>query len=120
MAALVGAARRHRPEPPGLITATLWHGNGPIDSQTVGDVSEHVRSALVAAGGELIGCLQTAYVDNEFPALPVRTGEHVLVHVARFADVAAYRDVSMPPLASWLAGPPQVLRLAPTARSRLR
>ena len=106
--------------PQSLITATLCHRDHPFDDASRAVVTEHVRLALIAAGGEPIGLLRTAYVENAFPALPVRTGEHVLVWVARFADATAYRDPAVPGLAHVLTGAPQILRLAPTARSRLR
>jgi hypothetical protein len=55
--------------------------------------------------------------ENTFPALPVRTGEHVVVWVQRVVD-----DNWPVPMELNLAfdAPPLQLRLAPTARSRLR
>ena len=55
--------------------------------------------------------------ENTFPALPVRTGEHVVVWVQRVVD-----DNWPAPMELNLAldAPPLQLRLAPTARSRLR
>jgi hypothetical protein len=64
---------------------------------------------------------------NNFAWLPVREGEPVLVGLALFADAAALhafaqgawpREV-LPALARWLNGPPQSMRLAPTARPAL-
>jgi hypothetical protein len=65
---------------------------------------------------------------NNFPRLPVREGECVLVGVAVFADAAAHeafvrsavwaREVE-PSLAGWLSRPAECLRLAPTARSAI-
>jgi hypothetical protein len=70
---------------------------------------------------------------NTFPRLPVRAGERVLVWLARFADVArldahlaalqsdpGWRGAVAVALADVLVAPPQLLRLAPTARSELR
>ena len=55
--------------------------------------------------------------ENTFPALPVRTGEHVVVSVQRVVD-----DNWPTPMELNLAldAPPLQLRLAPTARSQLR
>ena len=55
--------------------------------------------------------------ENTFPALPVRTGEHVVVWIQRVVD-----DIWPAPIELDLAldAPPVQLRLAPTARSRLR
>ena len=73
--------------------------------------------ALRGVDAQPLAVLVTEPTANGFPALPVREGECVVVTVAAFdntADHARYRD---------LAGRPgegaQVLRLAPTARSRL-
>jgi hypothetical protein len=95
--------------------------------------TREVRPELVAAGATPLACLQTEYAENTFPALPVRTGEHVFVWFARLgqlADLAAHRDRLagsehwrhhvQPALAGQLVGPPEELRLAPTSRSALR
>jgi hypothetical protein len=81
--------------------------------------------------------LDASYVSdptpNGFPALPVREGESVFVWLRRHATPARAQDAQarldealdwQPRLAEALAvheaRPPQVLRLAPTPRSRLR
>jgi hypothetical protein len=69
---------------------------------------------------------------NTFTALPVREGEHVFVWFSRFRDQAAYsqhaaglaqsprwRGEVSEALACRLKGPPEVLKLSPTARSLL-
>ena len=55
--------------------------------------------------------------ENTFPALPVRTGEHVVVWVQRVVDEnwPASMELNLA-----LDAAPLQLRLAPTARSRLR
>ena len=55
--------------------------------------------------------------ENTFPALPVRAGEHVVVWVQRVVDNNWPAPMELD-LA--LDAPPLQLRLAPTARSRLR
>ena len=55
--------------------------------------------------------------ENTFPALPVRTGEHVVVWVQRVVDKTWPAPMELD-LA--FATPPLQLHLAPTARSRLR
>jgi len=58
--------------------------------------------------------LETEPAENNFPRLPVRSGETVLVALSPTA-------IALPPaLAARLAGPPQVLNLLPTPRSPLR
>lgn len=68
------------------------------------------------AGGTPIAVLETEPAPNGFPALPVREGEPVVATITGFDDVAdhARRREAAPP------GAQQVLRLEPTARSRLR
>ena len=56
---------------------------------------------------------------NDFPRLPVREGEHVLVGLAMLGDATSDRQPE-PELFGFLAGAPRSLRLAPTARSALR
>jgi len=56
---------------------------------------------------------------NDFPRLPVREGEHVLVGLAMLGDATSDRQPE-PELFGFLAAAPRSLRLAPTARSALR
>jgi hypothetical protein len=80
-----------------------------------------------------LACLQTEYAENTFPALPVRTGENAFVWFAGFPTLDHLSDHEdrqersedwqsrvLPALSAMLSGPPQRLRLAPTARSLLR
>jgi hypothetical protein len=82
---------------------------------------------------EPLARLQTEPAENTFPTLPVRTGENVFVWFARFPSAAdldrhrhqlarsdRWREQVSPSLSQLLTGPPQQLRLAPTARSLLR
>lgn len=104
-----------------LITATLYYGDQPFDDRFLTFFRQEIRPALCAAGAEPIACLQTEYADNNFPALRVRTGEHVLVWFTRLPGAGAPHDVPVPPsLSRRLTRPPQTLRLSPTARSLLR
>lgn len=82
-------------------------------------------------GGTLAGCCVTESSANTFPQLPVREGENVLVALARFNALegcdraaAASKELlgelapSSDATGVHVVAPPQVLRLAPTARSR--
>jgi hypothetical protein len=64
------------------------------------------RDTALAWPGEPLALYETDPSPNEFPALPVREGERVVVRIGR--------DGVVPP------GATQVLRLEPTPRSRLR
>jgi NIPSNAP protein len=91
-----------------------------------------LRPRLEAHGARILGSWVTEPARNDFPRLPVREGEPVFVWFAGFADAAGHtrwqRDIAADPataeaLARWqdqLDGPPQHLRLVPTARSLLR
>jgi hypothetical protein len=84
-------------------------------------------------GRRLVAGLRTEPAQNDFPGLPVREGEHVVVTVVAFDDVAthtAYRErlrespvwqeKVLPGLRALLAGEPERLWLTPTPRSWLR
>jgi hypothetical protein len=116
----------------GLIVATLYAFDAPVDLDFLDFFAAELHPAFAAAGSRAIASVSTEYSENTFPRLPVREGTHVFAWFARFADVAAhaaYREalVAQPgwralavALGRRLQGPPQVLRLAPTPRSRLR
>jgi hypothetical protein len=103
------------------------HGGLPAESAssitvTVYPLREPPSAACLElftdVGAGAIALLQSELAPNNFPALPVREGEHVLVRIARSPDVAApsgWREFE-----ALLEGPPQVLRLEPTDRSLLR
>ena len=100
--------------PPGLVVVTTCHFAAPV--------TDAVLDALRGApeGRDLLAALVTEPSINSFPALPVREGENVLVLVSLFADAAAAEAARLPAaLDRWLAKPAEILRLRPTARSRL-
>ncbi|HET7923587.1 MAG TPA: NIPSNAP family protein [Rhodanobacteraceae bacterium] len=107
-----------------LVLATICHLAAPADDR----FRRSVDDALSDAGIAPIARLETEPAENTFPRLPVRTGEHVFVWLARFDDAQALRVAEARLSASSrriaieeaLASPPERLVLAPTARSRLR
>jgi quinol monooxygenase YgiN len=116
----------------GLIVAALYTFDAPVDLDFLEFFAAELHPSFAAAGASAIASFTTEYATNTFPRLPVREGEHVFAWFSRFADVAthaAFRErlVAAPEwraravaLAQRLQGPPQILRLAPTSRSRLR
>lgn len=91
-----------------------------------------IAPTLAQAGAQPVARLETESAENTFPRLPVRTGEHVFVWLARFESAAAldafdahlaasprWRALSHE-LESRLDAPPERRVLEPTARSRLR
>jgi NIPSNAP len=123
----------HATDPPSRVLATLCFRDRPFDEAFVCFFADQVRPVLVETGAGPLAYLRTEYAENTFPALPVRTGEHVFVWFARFPSPAHLSDHTeqlersyrwqervLPALSRLLAGAPQQLRLAPTARSLLR
>ncbi|MEV3939191.1 NIPSNAP family protein [Glycomyces sp. NPDC049804] len=79
-----------------------------VDADAAGTTAERIRAAL---GDRLVACLVTEPAENTFPALPVRTGEHVLAWFAT-GEIDAPEHIAPEPV--------QTLRLESTARSQLR
>jgi NIPSNAP protein len=82
-----------------------------------------VKPLLIAAGGRPLAWLRTEPAENNFPALPIRSGENVYVWFASFPEPTGgpmARLLASASLRSLLAAPPQLLRLEPTPRSRIR
>lgn len=122
----------HNPMEGGLVVATLYHFDAPVDIDFLDLFAHELVPALTEADTSITASFVSEYSANTFPALPVREGEHVFVWFARYPDQAAYdayrvalaksprwRDAAKS-LAQRIQGPPEVLRLAPTTRSRLR
>lgn len=117
----------------GLVAATLYHLDGPVGDDFVALFGRTLDPVLVDAGARSLGSFFTESGANNFPALPVREGEHVFVRFSLFRNVAAYdrhvaalgrsgrwREGVVKVLVPRLARPPEVLRLSPTARSLIR
>jgi quinol monooxygenase YgiN len=110
--------------PAGLVVATILYLSR---SSAAAEVFERqVKPSLAADGVPVLAWFVPETSANNFPRLPVREGEEVLVWFAAFssaADHAAQRAViadALSPLAPFLRSEPEVLRLEPTARSQLR
>lgn len=114
--------------PQGLVVVTIFH----LWESPAPELLAWCRGPMAGtlnAGGAL---KQAWYViesrANDFPRLPVREGEHVLIGLAVFPDPTAFErfqhsgrwamDVA-PEMSKWLARQPESHRLAPTARSAL-
>jgi hypothetical protein len=117
----------------GLIVAAVYPVDGADADEFKRWFERDMKPALAQAGIEVSGWFETEPAPNNFPRLPVREGEHVLVWIARFAERKSgdaalreltrsplWRDTLGPGLRRRLLGMPQLLRLEPTARSLLR
>ena len=111
--------------PAGIIVGTIYYLKGqPHDALNIFRVS--VIPQLEKKGIRPIGWFVPETAANNFPRLPVREGERVLVWFASFANESDYEarrnDVenAAMPLEPLLERVPEVLRLKPTPRSQLR
>jgi NIPSNAP len=112
----------------GFVEATILYLEAPADQTGILPRFEReVTPAVVATGATLLGYFVTEPSVNNFPRLPVREADRVLVWFAGFADRAALDRASRAGgaaggLAERLPGlkeAPRLLRLAPTAGSLL-
>jgi len=114
--------------PRGMLAATICHLDAPADSGFLEFFERALAPLLADAGAPARAMFVTEESPNNFPGLPIREGEHVFVWFSRFPDRAAYERHAAAlagsprwagALASRLQRAPEVLRLSPTARSRL-
>jgi hypothetical protein len=115
------------------VIATICDFDAPTGNGFVDFFDDVLEPSLIEAGASILASFVTENRPNNFPALPVREGENVFVWFSQFRDPAAYeRHVAAlarsprwsgeisEELARRLKGHPEVLKLSPTARSRLR
>jgi hypothetical protein len=109
----------------GLIVATIYYLRTP-PAEALPLFETQVKPRLDKAGIPLLAWFAPEAASNNYPRLPVREGERVLVSFARFRsveDYAAHEPAiaeAQQPMKSLLERPPEVLRLRPTSRSELR
>lgn len=109
--------------PASVVAVTICSLDGPVDVATV---ERELLPALATAGSPPLAMFVEEASENTFPALPVRTGEHVLVWIQRVstrqsleAQLRASSEIARDLLPTLIAAPVR-LRLQPTPRSRLR
>lgn len=114
--------------PGGLLDATVFYLKEQASPALLKFCREQMQAVLVAAGASALGWYVTESSPNNFPRLPVREGEAVLVGLALFKDLASFETFGRsgvwekyiaPTLAQWLSGAPEPHRLTPTARSAI-
>lgn len=105
--------------PAKLVVAMLWSFPAHTGAETVNALDHRVAAWLQKSGARWLASFVSEHAPNTFPALPVREGENVHVCFAAFDDDAHWQRHAAE--AAQLGDTaPQVLRLAPTPRSRLR
>jgi hypothetical protein len=115
--------------PRGVLRAIVLHLVQPASVELLDFCRERLGKLLRDGGALWHGWYVTEPAENDFPRLPVREGEHVLLALAMFADDAAcerfvgggaWEREAMPTLSRWFAAPAPALPLAPPARSALQ
>jgi hypothetical protein len=117
----------------GIVLATVYLLRAPVDDGFLRLFNERVSPIMATTGAPPLARYQTEYGRNDFPKLPIREGEHVFMWITSFASTEGYeahrsmlghstawKESVEPELVQHFKSPPQVLRLAPTARSLLR
>jgi quinol monooxygenase YgiN len=116
--------------PDGLVVATIYYPEAADVAEFAAFFESAVAPLLADAGASSLAVLVTEDSPNNFPRLPIREGEHVLVAFAAFAGESAYERhrATLAETALWkdragelarrLRRDPEVLRLRPTARSQ--
>jgi hypothetical protein len=116
----------------GLVVVTLYYTktDNPRAFGTLFDRS--LRHRAEADGARTVAAYIASKQENNYPKLAVRVGEHIFVWFAMFANADAYASYQAKLTAdkTWAANwslarekltrDPEVLRLTPTPRSRLR
>ncbi|TDV47098.1 NIPSNAP family protein [Actinophytocola oryzae] len=124
---------RTRGGPTTLVTVTIYHLPPGGEDAFVDVFRTDAVPLLTDTGAEPLAILRTLRAENNFPALPVRENENVVVWIASFAGrdelvehvhllgrEGRWTHGVLPDLTKRLAQPPEQLQLAPTARSLLR
>jgi quinol monooxygenase YgiN len=118
--------------PKGLLIATIYYLPAPAEAEFLEFFTNTVEPILTQAGASILARFVTENSANNFPRLPVREGENVFVLFMRFGDPGAYERylATLSRSQEWngkisneltrrLKKAPEVLKLSPTARSRL-
>lgn len=117
-----------RASPAGLLDVSIFHLHEPASAALLRLCRDTVAPLLTRGGATVLGCYVNDEAPNNFPRLPVRQGEQVLVVFAMFPTLAAFETCAHgglrareldPALEPWLARPTQCLRLVATARSAI-
>lgn len=114
------AAAGAAPPPSGLVVAMIEALPPDTGAHVVDALEARVAARLRQAGATPLASFVSEHAPNTFPALPVREGENVFVCFAGFDDEAHWQHHGEDLRRAATGSAAQVLRLAPTARSRVR
>ena len=122
------AASAVRATLPGLLDTSIFRLRSPVSPELLHFCRETMTQVLRQGGADVLGWYISEDAPNNFPRLPVRQGEHLLVGFALFATTSAFEAFVasrrwegevQPALEAWLAGTAKTLRLVSTARSAI-
>jgi len=116
----------------GLVVLTLYYtkSENPVAFGT--QFNKSLRRLAETHGARTLAAYVTSSQENNYPKLPVRGGEHIFVWLSTFTNAQAYAayQTKLQADKKWnavwnstraqLTRDPEVLRLTPTAHSRLR
>jgi hypothetical protein len=115
-----------------LVVVTLYYTRTTDPGAFATQFDQSLRRLAEADGARTLAAYVTSSHENNYPKLPVRSGEHIFVWVCAFTNAGAYAayltklTADKHWTARWnstrgeLTRDPEVLKLTPTARSRLR
>jgi hypothetical protein len=115
--------------PDGVLIASVHFLHQPADRDLLERCRGPLSNLLHAHGASALGWYVTEPAQNDFPRLPVRSGESVLANLALFPNLARWQEFEcrgvqthdlMPLLQPWLASRSEVHHLLPAARSAIR
>ncbi len=110
----------------GIVEGTVLSLAAPAHDELLERLERDLATLVENKGSTLLACFVTCEAENNFPVLPVREGEHVVVWFEGFPGRASYdaskaQAAEVRPSLSWarFADASSVLRLQPTRRSLL-
>lgn len=74
------------------VLATIYYLQVPGDADFIQFFERNIRPVMMVNGAKVMGVFQTEFAENNFPKLPIRTGENVLVVFSRFSDEGEMRE----------------------------
>ena len=123
------AAPGHMGDAPGLLGASIFALRHAADSPLLELARGPLSRTLAEGGASRLAWYVTEDAPNNFPRLPVREGEHVLLGLAMFPDAVtfqrfdagkAWEREAAPLLQPFLKASAETHRLTPTARSAMK
>ncbi|HEX3667188.1 MAG TPA: NIPSNAP family protein [Rhizomicrobium sp.] len=102
-----------------LVVAMICYFDTKVPAGFAESFCDAMRSEVEAEGSSPLAAVVSEQSANNFPAHPIREGEHVFVWFQDFPNARTARSIALAPeLTRQLCKPVEILRLRPTSRSR--